>query len=91
MYLLAGHPERQGPPMLPAVLPVGSLTPGDRFRLAALPDKRGVVVRIGTGSAVVRYGEPHHVTLPNGVEFDAKADGLTISLGTLVTIEEPAP
>jgi len=76
--------------MLPAVLPVGALAPGDRFHLAALPEKHGVVVRIGEHSALVRYGEARHVALPNGVEFDAKSDGLTISLATLVMVEEPA-
>lgn len=65
--------------------PISSLEPGQRFKLAALPDKQGVLVRLGEHSAAVRYGGTRHVQLPNGRKFDAKGGEIvTISLNTEV-------
>jgi hypothetical protein len=72
------------PAAVAVAIPIGALEPGTRFQLAAIPERRGVLVRLGESAAVVRYGEPRHVELPNGREFQASPRDLTISLRTLV-------
>ena len=71
------------------MIPISALEPGQRFRLAGLP-KEGTLVRLGEGSAVVRYGGTRHVSLPNGREFDAQGgEPITISLATeVIPLEE---
>ena len=73
----------------PKVQPVGELQPGTRFQIAALPDRTGTVVRIGTGSALVRYAGKTHCHIESKrtgecVDFDRPKEPVTISLGTLV-------
>lgn len=69
---------------IPTACAIGFLEPGTRFQLAAIPERCGVLVRLGESAAVVRYGEPTHVALPNGREFEASPRDVTISLKTLV-------
>jgi hypothetical protein len=73
------------------LLPIGTLEPGQRFQLAAIPERQGVLVRLGAGAAVVRYGEPRHIALPNGRAFEATPRDVTISLETnVIPLLEPA-
>lgn len=71
---------------------IAQLRPRDRFALACNPNRTGEVVRIGVGSAVVRYDGLNHrrVDVRRGdeviasAEFDAPNKPVTISLGTQV-------
>lgn len=71
--------------------PIRTLTPGSSFRLAGLPERSGTLLRLGNGSAVVRYGgeraSSFTARLPGEevrVAFTAPLAATTISLGTMV-------
>ena len=75
---------------------LGTLQPGDRFHVAALPAVRREVVRIGAGSAVVRKVERvaksfvAHGADPDRakpVSFAGSSKVEVMSLGTLVELE----
>ena len=68
---------------------ISELQEGERFKLAALPDRVGTLLRIGAGSATVRYDGVVHrkVSIRKGeetAEFDQPHKPRTISLATEV-------
>ncbi len=77
---------------------VATLEPETRFRLAGLPERVGTVLRIGTGSAVVRYATGPRVftatafdeeghKIPKVVEIGAgNGTPVTIALETEVEV-----
>jgi hypothetical protein len=75
--------------VLPQLLTVGALQAGDRFKLAGIPEVSGTVVRIGLGSALVRYDGKtrcHVESKRTGevVDFERPKEPVTISLNTVV-------
>lgn len=73
--------------------PIHSIPEGAEFTLAALPNKRGTLIRLGSGSAVVRYHglrdasfEAHMPGEVVAVAFSAPLRTTTISLGTEVEV-----